>query len=291
MPEMPPQIFDRRQRRLCRARAADKIDSHGFLFDHAVKEILENLSMVTREFSSVLQIGLRPYALDIAHVGMDVSPLLCRGSRSVVADEDFLPFASGSFDLIISPLSLHSVNDLPGALIQIRRTLKPDGLFLAAIFGGETLYQLRDALGQAEMELTGGLSPRLFPFADLPQMASLMQRAGFTLPVADSEKITVTYPSLTKMMHDLRYMGENNILTQRRKTIPSRRLFSRAEEIYREIYAEHDGRLPATFEIIYLTGWSAHDSQQKPLRPGTAQHSLAEALETEEITTGDTAQP
>jgi hypothetical protein len=165
--------------------------------------------------------------------------------------------------------------------------LKPDGLFLAAMIGGETLFNVRDALTRAEMEITGGLSPRIAPFADKQQMGALMQRAGFALPVVDSDFITATYESLFHLMHDLRAMGEGNAVLERQKTFTRKSIFLRAQEIYAQSFADLDGRLPVQFEIIFMIGWAPHASQQKPLRPGSAQNRLAEALNTIEIKTGD----
>lgn len=210
---------------------------------------------------------------------------------AVVADEEFFPFAAGSLDLVLSNMTLHTVNDLPGALIQIKRSLRADGLFLAALFGGETLHELRACLMEAEAEIRGGISPRIAPFADKQQAGGLLQRAGYALPVVDSEILTVTYPSLLALMRDLKGMGEGNALAHRDKTYRGKKLFMRAEEIYRDRYCEGDGRLRATFEILFIIGWAPHDSQQKPLRPGSAEHSLAEALNSEEFTAGEKAKP
>ncbi len=187
-------------------------------------------------------------------------------------------FEAESFDLIVSALSLHLVNDLPGALIQLRRALKPDGLFLGAVLGGSSLQELREALAIAETEIAGGVSPRVAPFADIRDMGALLQRAGFALPVTDSEVLTVRYDNLFALMKDLRAMGAANTLFERARKPTSRRLFLRAAEIYAERFADADGRIRATFEIIFLSGWAPHESQQKPLRPGSAQVRLADVL-------------
>lgn len=208
-------------------------------------------------------------------------------TQSIFADEEFLPFANESFDLVLGTLNLHTVNDLPGALLQIRKSLKPDGLFLASMLGGETLYELRQVMTQAEMNTRGGISPRIAPFADKQQMGALLQRAGFNLPVVDSDIITVTYDNIFKLFHDLRYMGEGNAIAARDKTPPGKKLFMEAARLYQEQFAGADGRITASFEIIFLTGWAPHSSQQKPLRPGSAETSLADALSTREIKTGD----
>jgi hypothetical protein len=183
------------------------------------------------------------------------------------------------------------VADIPGALLQIRRVLKPDGLFIGAMFGGDTLHQLRESMMQAEMEVRGGAAPRVIPFVDKRDAGALLQRAGFALPVVDSERFTVTYDSLPRLLRELRGMGESNPLKDRDRKPLTREVIARAAQIYAERFAESDGRLPATFEIIFMTGWAPHETQQKPLRPGTAQKSLAEALGTGEITTGDKATP
>jgi SAM-dependent methyltransferase len=206
---------------------------------------------------------------------MDAMP----GIADICGDEEALPFAPHSFDLIVNPLTLHTVNDLPGALIQIRRALKPDGFFIGALFGGDTLHELRTSLMQAEMNISGGVSPRVAPMAGRRDLAALMQRAGFALPVVDAETVTVMYRDIFHLMHDLRGMGHTNSLAARRRTMTARALFLEAECIYRENYGVPGGKIPATFEIIYLNGWAPHESQQKPLRRGSAEHSLTDALE------------
>jgi SAM-dependent methyltransferase len=196
----------------------------------------------------------------------------------VVFEEESLPIGNGTLDLYASILSLHAVNDLPGALSQIRRALKPDGLFVAALFGGHTLQELRWCLAQAEIEMDSGLSPRVFPFADVRDMGGLLQRAGFALPVADADTVVVHYSHPLRLLADLRGMGETNTLADRRKTFLRRRTLMRAMDMYRDNFADPDGRVRATFEVIYLTGWAPHESQQKPLKPGTARMPLAQAL-------------
>jgi SAM-dependent methyltransferase len=210
---------------------------------------------------------------------------------AVAGDEEALPFANGAFDLVLSSLSLHWVNDLPGALSQIRRALKPDGLFLAAMPGGETLKELRQALAEAEIAGEGGLSPRISPFVEVRDAGNLLVRAGFALPVADIETITVSYPEPLAVVRDLRGAGEANAVLERRRS-PSRRttLFS-ALARYGELYGDADGRVPATVQVIYLTAWAPDPSQPKPLRPGSAKTRLAEALGTAEIPAGERAAP
>jgi SAM-dependent methyltransferase len=203
---------------------------------------------------------------------------------SMVADEEALPFAGNSFDLIVSALSLQWANDLPGALVQIRRALKPDGLFLAALVGGQSLAELRTALTSAEAELTGGASPRVAPFADVRDLGRLLQRAGFALPVTDVEPITVRYASMFALMQDLRAMGATNALSERSRVPLRRAVVLRAAEIYAERFADPDGRVRATFDIVWLSGWAPHESQQKPLAPGSARMRLADALNATEGT-------
>jgi SAM-dependent methyltransferase len=205
----------------------------------------------------------------------------------VTADEEALPFAEGSLDLLVSALALQFVNDLPGALIQIRRALKPDGLLLAALIGGDSLIELRSAFAAAESEMEGGASPRVAPFADIRELGGLLQRAGFALPVVDSERVTVRYDSALALMRDLRRMGATNILHERLRTPLKRGTLERVKEIYADRFADADGRVRATFEIIWLSGWVPHESQQKPLKPGSAAQRLADALRTTELPAGE----
>lgn len=269
-------VFDRKIIRQNRSRAAAHLNDHGFLIDWSMDQILMRLQDIKREFKSALQIGCRTKKIKIENlITLDNAENL---KPDILAEDEILPFAPESFDLIISPLNLHTTNDLPGALAQIKAALKPDGLFIAALLGGETLYELRDVMNKAEMELSGGLSPHVAPFADMPQMGALMQRAGFNLPVIDSEKITVTYNNALKLMEDLRRMGEGNALIQRKKKFSTRQFFAKINQDYAEHYSEADGRICATFEIIFVIGWSPHDSQQKPLKPGSATARLADVL-------------
>jgi SAM-dependent methyltransferase len=208
----------------------------------------------------------------------------------VVADEEALPFRDASLDLVVSALALQFVNDLPGTLVQIRRALRPDGLFLAALLGGETLPELRQAMSDAEIECEGGVSPRVAPFADLRDLGALLQRAGFALPVTDIDRVTVRYESVFALMHDLRRMGATNALVERRRTPLRRATLARMSEIYAQRFADADGRVRATFEVAWLSGWAPHQSQQQPLRPGTAKARLADALGTSEISAGEKAE-
>ena len=285
------EIFERPAVRRARNRAAAKFKDHDFLFTRTMNDISARLEDIKREFPLALQIGARgrfesPKVKTV--IATDIAESF---APDILAENDFLPFADASFDLAVSALDLHTVNDLPGALLQIRRALKPDGLFLAALFGGETLHELRACLMEAEMDKRGGASPRVFPFADRPQMAGLMQRAGFALPVVDSEIITVTYDHPFKLMRELRGMGESNSIAERDKTPVTKAMMMNAAQRYFDRYADSDGRIRASFEIIFLSGWAPHESQQKPLRPGSAQKSLAETLGTAEESTGEKAAP
>jgi SAM-dependent methyltransferase len=278
-------IFDRalQRRRLARALAAGPAD---FLLARATDEIVERLSAVTRRFSTIADIGtplpLLAERLAAAYPAARLTRLAplaqTAGLGGVAGDAELLPFAPNTFDLAVSALALQDVNDLPGALSQIRRTLKPDGLFLGCLIGGASLRELRAALAEAESEIAGGVSPRIAPFADLRDMGGLLQRAGFALPVTDVETLTVRYPHLFALLADLRAMGATNALVERLRRPARRALFLRAAEIYARDNADADGRLRATFEIVFLSGWAPHESQQKPLKPGSGQISLAEVL-------------
>ena len=277
-----PVIFDRRLLRVRLARAA-AIGPATFLLDRVAVEIAERLSAVLRTFAVAVDLGTPTDAVRRAIAGR-VGTL-----AAVVADEEALPFRDASLDLVVSALALQFVNDLPGTLIQIRRALKPDGLFLAAMIGGESLAELRAAFAEAEAEVEGGVSPRVAPFADLRDLGALLQRAGFALPVTDVDRITVRYASPLALMHDLRRMGAGNALTERRRKPLRRATLRRLLEIYAERFADPDGRIRATFEIVWLSGWAPHQSQQQPLAPGSARTRLADALRTQEISAGEKA--
>jgi SAM-dependent methyltransferase len=293
-----PFIFDRsllRRRRL-RALGSAPVD---FLLDHVAQELVERLLVVKRSFGLAADIGTpgnelrtlmrsQGVARDIIAVDA-LAPHLGYEGLYVAADEEALPFADASLDLVVSALSLQFANDLPGTLAQIRRALKPDGLFLAALLGGETLTELRQSFAAAEAELDGGLSPRVAPFADLRDLGALLQRAGLALPVADSDRLTVRYATPFDLMRDLRGMGATNALAERRRTPLKRATLLRMAEIYAERFSDPDGRLRASFEIVWLSGWAPHESQQQPLRPGSAKARLADALKTIEVPTGDKA--
>jgi SAM-dependent methyltransferase len=288
-----PIVFDRALLRRRRERTAGSAAKHDFLLKRVADDLAERLLMIRRTFPLAVNIGAHHGFLSQRIAGiagieriitMDRSlPLVlqCPGER-VVADEEALPFADASLDLAVSALSLHLVNDLPGTLLQIRRALKPDGLLLAGLLGGSTLTELRQAWLAAETDVMGGVSPRVAPFADVRDLGALLQRAGFALPVVDSETVTVTYPDPLALMREVKGMGASNMLAARRRVPVSRRLLQRAGEIYAERFALPGGRVPATFEILTLTAWAPDDSQQKPLRPGSAKARLADALGTPE---------
>ena len=209
------------------------------------------------------------------------------GDASLIGDLERLPFAVESLDLAVSLLALQGVNDLPGALVQIKRALRPDGLFMGCLLGGRTLQELRQALLEAESETTGGVSPRVAPFADLRDLGGLLQRAGFALPVIDSEVVTVRYRDAFGLFRDLRAMGWANALLARRKAPLRRETLLRTAALYAERFADPDERVPATFELVWVSGWAPHESQQKPLRPGSAKMRLADALGVPEIKAGE----
>ncbi|HXF53668.1 MAG TPA: methyltransferase domain-containing protein [Hyphomicrobiaceae bacterium] len=295
-----PAIFDRRLLTRRRGRAAARGSGPDFLLDRVAEDLLERLSLINRRFCIAVDLGAHHGLLGrrlrrLDGIGMvvetDLSPpmlALCQGPR-VLADEELLPFRSGSLDLVVSALTLQLVNDLPGTLIQIRRALKPDGLLLAAMLGGDTLTELRQSFLAAEVEIEGGASPRVAPFADVRDLGSLLQRAGFALPVADSEIVRVGYASPLEVMREIKAMGASNMLISRRRTPMRRATLARACEIYAERFGRADGRVTATFEILTMTGWVPHESQQQPLRPGSAKARLADALGVEEHSAGEKA--
>jgi len=279
----PIRIFDRQLQRQ-NLRRALKAGPARFLFDHAALDLEDRLAVIKRDFRCVLDLGSPLPALpqDFARDGRSLLRLAPLGDGDVVGDEEALPFATESFDLIVSILSLQAVNDLPGALVQARRALKPDGLFLACLPGGRTLHELRHALATAETEISQGASPRVYPFADVRDMGGLLQRAGFALPVADIEPLTVRYDTMFGLLADLRAMGAANALIERSRRPLRRAIILRAAEIYAERFSDPDGRVRATFELLFVSGWAPHESQQKPLAPGSAKQNLAEALGTTE---------
>ena len=291
-----PKIFDRRLLRARQARAR-KLGPATFLLDRTASELGERLSAVLRQFSIAVDLGtptdvVRQVLAASGKAGTIVAATVHsnpggRSFLSVAADEETLPFANASLDLVVSALALQFVNDLPGTLIQIRRALKPDGLLLAALVGGESLSELREAIAAAEIEIEGGVSPHIAPFADVRELGALLQRAGFALPVVDSERLVVRYDSISALIRDLRHMGATNILNERRRKPLKRATVQRMADVYRERFADEDGRVRASFEIIWLSGWAPHEGQQKPLRPGSATRRLSDALNTAEISTGE----
>lgn len=293
-----PIIFDRRllRARQQRARASGP---ETFLLDWVADELAERLSAVLRQFDRVVDLGtpgdaVRRVLAAGGKAGMIVAagPAAALGGDAfprVAADEEALPFADGSLDLVVSALALQFVNDLPGTLIQIRRALRPDGLLLAALIAGDSLTELREAFAAAESEIEGGISPRVAPFADMRELGALLQRAGFALPVVDSDRLTARYDSVYALMRDLRRMGATNVLAERRRMPLKRATLARMAEIYAERFADADGRVRASFEVVWLSGWAPHASQQRPLKPGSAAQRLADALGTQEISSGDKA--
>jgi SAM-dependent methyltransferase len=288
----PPRIFDRAAYRARRARAA-RLDGDMFLADDAAGHVAMRLGAINRRFAQGLDIhsraavfpALRPFAQNWVRTGF------AWDRPSVIADEEALPFADGSFDLVTSLLSLHAVNDLPGALVQIRRALKPDGVFIGALFGGETLQELRNAFATAEAEILGGISPRVAPFGDCRDLGGLLSRAGFALPVADVERTTVHYRESARLFEDLRALGETNVLAGRSAKFLPPRILEAVTREYAARFSDSEGRFTATFDIVFLTGWAPHESQQKPLTPGSAKARLADALGTKEQPAGDAVQP
>lgn len=289
---LAPALFEPRLVRQHKRRARAGFAEAAFLHRRVAEDLAERLEAIPRRFERTLALGggglfseavaARPELA--ARIGSLIEADVASGA--IELDPERLPFAENVFDLIVSPLLLHWTNDLPGALIQIRRALKPDGLMLASVFGGETLRELRLALLEAESEITGGAAMRVAPFADLQDMAGLLQRAGFALPAADRDVIIVRYADPLRLFADLRAMGETAAFTERRYGL-SRRIVLRALEIYRARFADPDGRVRATFEVLTLTGWAPHESQQKPLKPGSAKTRLADVLGVKEQDAGE----
>jgi SAM-dependent methyltransferase len=289
-----PAPFEPRLLRARKRRAANRGEV-SFLHARAARDLVERLEAIPRRFERALSLG----GQGALRAELDQKPDLAAriewlaeadiAAGAVQLDLERMPFADGTFDLIASPLLLHWANDLAGALVQLRRALKPDGLLLASLFGAGTLQELRLCLIEAEMELTGGASPRVAPFADLQDVAHLLQRADFALPAADRDVLTVRYREPMRLFADLRAMGETAPLRERGPRMLSRRLLARACDIYSQRFSDADGRVRASFEIVTATGWASHGSQQQPLRPGSAQKRLAEALGTTERSAGEKA--
>jgi SAM-dependent methyltransferase len=273
-PNTAPKLFDRALLR-ARQRRARRGEPATFLLERVAEDMEERLHAVLRDFADVAEIWtpgelLRKPSSDrfksIARIGLDDS------------EHETLPFPPESLDLVVSGLAFQFVNDLPGVLTQIRRALRPDGLLLAAMIGGDTLTELRQSFAAAEAELESGVSPRVAPFADLRDVGALLQRAGFALPVTDVDRIVVRYASAFALMQDLKSMGATNVLVERRRTPTRRATLLRMAQIYGERFADSDGRIRATFDVIWLSGWAPHESQQQPLKPGSAKAGLAEAV-------------
>jgi len=314
-----PLVFDRRRQRAYRRRAAT-LGPSTFLIERVAEDLSDRLATVLRRFECAVDLGTPTDAVRRAlaasgkvgtiiaadalagdpavslHGAREMVEAAERGSERgrtsermldaplvVAADEEALPFRDASLDLVVSALALQFVNDLPGTLIQIRRALKPDGLLLAALAGGDTLTELRQAFAAAEAEIEDGISPRVVPFSDVRDLGGLLQRAGFALPVTDVDRVTARYASPISLMHDLRCMGATNPLLERSRRPLRRATLARMTEIYAERFADRDGRIRATFEIVWLSGWAPHASQQKPLAPGSARQRLADVLGTKEI--------
>jgi SAM-dependent methyltransferase len=300
----PPLIFDRSLLR-ARRRRAFRLGPETFLLDRVAEELADRLRVVLRRFDLAADIGTPAAAVRAAlarngsigtMIAVDEVPdpgrnVAGRGADpaawQIVADAEALPFADASLDLVVSGLALQAVNDLPGTLVQIRRALKPDGLFVAALLGGDTLGELRQSFAVAESEREGGVSPRVAPFPDVRDMGALLQRAGFALPVTDADRVAVRYGSPFALLRDLRRMGATNPLVERRRVPLRRATLMHAVELYAARFADADGRVRASFDIIWLSGWSPHASQQQPLRPGSAKARLADALGTTEIAAGE----
>jgi SAM-dependent methyltransferase len=273
-PNTAPILFDRALLRARQQRAA-RLGAETFLLDRVVADLDERLQAVLRKFAAAADIGTPGEGLRAALVGRAET-----FTRVSVPDDERegLRLAPESLDLAVSALALQLVNDLPGVLAQVRRALKPDGLLLAATLGGDTLTELRQSFAGAEAELDGGVSPRVAPFADLRDIGALLQRTGFALPVIDVDRVIVRYDSVFALMQDLRRMGATNVLVERRRTPLRRATLLRMAAVYAERFSDPDGRIRATFDVIWLSGWAPHESQQKPLRPGSAKASLADAV-------------
>ncbi len=285
----PANLFDRLALRHHREKTARNSAAYYSGYDFLIKEVADRLYDkfldIKRDFHHILDLGchggelghlLKNNLKDKILINQDLSYEFLKHIDGVClqADEELLPYRAKSLDLILSNLSLHFVNDLPGCLAQIMQCLKPDGLFMAAVFGGETLTELRTSLMQAEVNIRGGTSPRISPFMDGRDAGALLQRAGFALPVVDTDRITVTYENAFKLMQDLKGMGEANILTKRMRGLTTPRVMMECAKIYQEKFTDHRGRITVTFDVIYMMGWSPHESQQQPLKPGQGKVNL-----------------
>lgn len=265
-----------------------------FLIARVAEDLADRLAVVSRRFPVAVDLGtptghvveaLRP-AVAAGLIGQPLR-LATSGAADIGAVPEALPLAPASVDLVVSALAFSTIDDLPGTFAQIRRALRPDGLFLAGFLGGETLTELRRAFAETEAAVTGGISPRVAPFVDVREAGALLQRAGFALPVTDMDRITVRYPDAFRLMADLRRMGATNPLKARLRKPTPRAVFLRLAEAYAERFADPDGRIRATFDVVWVSGWAPHESQQKPLKPGSAAARLADALGTTEQSTGE----
>lgn len=300
----PPYLFDRTLLRQRKDRAAREFEDYDFLHARVADDLLDRVESVSREFETCLVIGgggavgraLKDHPEAEKKIGAlietDLSPAMAglSGYPSACLDEEYLPIKAQSVDLVLSCLSLHWTNDLVGALIQINHALKPDGFFAGAILGGATLSEMREALKAGDGAQGHDPAPRISPFADTVDMAGLVARAGFSMPVSDVDRVTARYGNAFVLMRDLRMMGETNVLTGRTRTPATKSTFVKAAEAYSHACAGDDGRVPATFEAIHFAGWAPHPDQPKPKRPGSATHRLADALGVEEKTPGDAPQ-
>lgn len=296
-----PELFDHRRADQRRKRAlANAKPGADFLLAEAVAELGERLAVVQKSFdlgvdlmtplpSLAAQLAASSQVRSLIRLDRIATP--AAGVPFAVADAEAIPLGHHSVDLVVSALGLHLANDLPGALAQLKFALRPDGLFLAALLGGDTLSELRQSLTAAEAEIRGGATPRVAPFAGVRDLGALLQRAGFALPVADQDRVTVRYDDALALMRDLRAMGATNVLTASDRRPLTRAILARTAAIYAERFGDADGRIPATFDFVWLSGWAPHESQQKPLRPGSAKVRLADALGAAERSAGEKADP
>jgi len=280
--EIPPRIFDRALMRRRHARAFGQPQFPDFLYRAAADEIAVRLDLTLHSFEIAVALGAAAVPLARALADSGKFGRVLAADRDIVLDEEALPFAPASLDAVIAGPGLEFLNDLPGTLAQVGRALKPDGLFLAVLFGGDTLSELRASWVAAETEIEGGVSPRVAPFADVRELGGLLQRANLALPVADVDRLTVRYPSGLAVMAELKAMGLANALVARRRRPVTRRLLARAASVYEENFSDPDGKVRATFDLVTLTAWAPAEGQQKPLKPGSAKARLAEALGTTE---------
>lgn len=283
---VPPRLFDRALLAKRYLRAQSTLAQADFLRRRVYEDMAETLLGINRNFTKVLDVSGRGEAYQALELPPSKLVKIDRGDLATCEaafDLENLVATHNDYDLIISALGLHTVNDLPGSLIQIKNHLRDDGLFIGALFGGDTLIELRQCLMQAELEVRGGYGPRVAPILDSADMIDLLKRVGFAMPVVDRDVVKVTYENPLALMHDLRAMGETNIVYDRPKKGLNRAILERLFALYTECFCDHEGRIVATFEIITLSGWKPHDSQQKPLKPGTAQSRLADALGVKEV--------